>query len=76
MLSLEKTICLKKPPMVRARSAASSVVYSKLTLAKEPRASHPVIMGVVQLLARQAARAAFAHQLAETQNHLHEGHPT
>jgi hypothetical protein len=76
MLSLEKTICLKKPPRVRPPCAASPVVYSKLTLAKEPRASHPVIIGVVQLLARQAARAAFAHQLAETHNHLHEGQPT
>ena len=76
MLSLEKTICLKKPQRVRPPCAASPLVYSRLTLAKEPRASHPVIIGVVQLLARQAARAAFAHQLAETQNHLHEGRPT
>lgn len=75
MLSLEKTICLKKPAKVRPPCAASPVVYSKLSLAKEPRASHPEIIGVVQLLARQAAHAAFARQLAETHNHLHEGHP-
>jgi hypothetical protein len=76
MLSLKKTICLEKPPKMRPPCSVSPVIYAKLTLAKEPRASHPVIIGVVQLLARQAARAAFAGQLAETHNHLHGGQPT
>jgi hypothetical protein len=64
MLSLEKSICLKKPPKVQPPCAASPVVYSKLTLAKEPRASHCVegFHNFIRALARELARADHAAQ--------------
>jgi hypothetical protein len=62
MLSLEKTICLKKPARVRTPCAASPVVYSKLTLAKEPLPSHCVegFHNFIRVLARELARADHA----------------
>ena len=62
MLRLEKTICLKKPPKVPPPCAASPVIYSKLTLAKDPLPSHCVegFHNFIRALARELARADHA----------------
>ena len=64
MLSLEKTICLKKPARVRPPCAASPVVHSKLTLAKDPLPSHRIdgFHNFIRALARELARADHAAQ--------------
>ena len=64
MLSLEKSICLKKPAQVQPPCAASLVVYSKLTLVKDPPPSHCVegFHNFIRALARELARTDHAAQ--------------
>lgn len=45
----------------------------KLTLVKTPRRPHPKLICVIQLLARQAARQAFAEQSEAMDVHNREG---
>jgi hypothetical protein len=62
MLSLEKSICLEKPQRVPPPCGASPVVYSKLTLAKDPPPSHCVegFHNFIRALARELARVDHA----------------
>lgn len=46
--------------------ATSRLVSTPLSLVKQPRASHPIISALVQLLARQVARDAFERQASTT----------
>ena len=72
MISLRKPICLRKPPRPQP-SAIPAANYAGLSLAKGPRPSHPEIICVIHLLARQAARHAFALDSATMNDHFSEG---
>ncbi len=72
MISLRKPLSLRKPPRPQP-SAVPTANYVGLSLAKGPRPSHPKIICVIHLLARQAARHAFALHLATMNDHVSEG---
>lgn len=61
MLSLEKSHSFSKHKRQGA-VVVTDKALPPLSLAKVPRAPHPKVLAVVQLLARQAARQEFTRQ--------------